>query len=389
MLSPSMTLTISAKAKSLRAQGVDVIGLGAGEPDFDTPDNIKEAAIKAINEGFTKYTPAPGIPELREAIAAYYRNEFKLPYKMENTIVSVGGKDVCYTALQALLDPGDEVLILAPYWVSYPSMTTLAGGVPVYVETTDATGFCATPEMIEAKITDRTKLLILNSPSNPTGSAYTRDQLAAIAKLVIEKDLYVLSDEIYGRIVYDGFEFVSFPALNEALLDRVLIADGCSKTFSMTGWRMGYGVGPLDWIKAMSKIQSHSTSGTSSITQKAALQALTVEQDELTDMLGAFARRREMIVNRLKRIEGVECFNPLGAFYAFPRVSSYYGKSFEGKTIDGSLALCDYLLDGAKVAVVPGVAFGADDFIRLSYATDDASIREALDRIEKALAQLA
>ena len=387
-LSPSMTLAISAKAKQLKAQGVDVIGLGAGEPDFDTPDNIKDAAKKAIDDGFTKYTPAPGIPELRTAVADYYVEEFGLPYEMDNVIVSVGGKDICYTLLQALINPGDEVLILTPYWVSYPAMTTLAGGVPVYVETTDATGFIATAAAIEEKITDKTKLLILNSPSNPTGAAYTREQLAEIAELVIAKDLFVLSDEIYGRIVYDNFEFVPFPAIDERLLERTLIADGWSKTFSMTGWRAGYGVGPIDVIKGMTKIQSHSTSGTSSITQKAALQASTVVQDDLVDMLGAFDRRRRMILKRLNAIEGVDCFTPQGAFYAFPKVSHYYGKTWQGKTIDGSLALCDYLLDEAKVAIVPGVAFGADDYIRLSYATDDHSISKALDRIEKALASL-
>jgi aspartate aminotransferase len=387
-LSPSMTLAISAKAKQLRAEGVDVIGFGAGEPDFDTPEPIKDAAIESLKSGFTKYVPAAGVLELREAIAEYYREEFGLPYKATNAIVSVGGKGVLYGLMQALLDPGDEALLLTPYWVSYPPMVELAGGVPVYVETTDATGFLATADAIQAKITPKTKLLILNSPSNPTGSAYNREQLAEIAEVVIENDLFVVSDEIYGRIVYEDFEFVPFPAIDERLIDRCLIADGMSKTYSMTGWRLGYGVGPESIIKAMTKIQSHATSGTCSFVQKGGLAGLTGNQDDVSDMLGAFSRRRDMILARLAKIDGVECFSPQGAFYVFPRVSAYYGKQFEGKVIDGSLALADYLLDTAKVAIVPGVAFGADDYIRLSYATDDDSINEGLDRIENALKKL-
>lgn len=387
-LSPSITLAVSAKAKKLRAEGVDVIGFGAGEPDFDTPENIKNAAKEAIDSGFTKYTPAAGILELREAVANYYKEEFSLPYKAQNVIVSVGGKDVCYTLMQALLDPGDEVLLIAPYWVSYVPMTTLAGAKPVIVETTDRTGFLATPEMIKEKITDKTKLLVLNSPSNPTGAAYTRDQLKDLAQVVIENDIFVLSDEIYGRIVYEDFKFHSFPSIDEKLLERTLIADGWSKTYSMTGWRAGYGVGPEELVSGMIKIQSHSTSGTSSITQKAALEALTGDQDDLVDMLGAFARRREMIVERLNEMEGVECFNPQGAFYVFPKVSQYYGKTANGKVIEGSVALCEYLLDEEKIAIVPGAAFGADDYIRLSYATDDESIEEGLNRLEKGLTKL-
>lgn len=387
-LSPSITLAVSAKAKKLRAEGVDVIGFGAGEPDFDTPENIKRAAKDALNAGFTKYTPAAGILELREAVANYYVEEFSLPYKAENVIVSVGGKDVCYNMMQALLNPGDEVLLITPYWVSYVPMTTLAGGTPVFIETTDETGFLATPEMIEAKITDKTKLLVLNSPSNPTGSAYNKAQLKEIAQVVIDHDIFVMSDEIYDRIVYEDFEFHSFPSIDERLLERTLIANGWSKTYSMTGWRAGFGVGPAELVGGMIKIQSHSTSGTSAITQKAALEATTGDQDDLVDMLGAFARRREMIVKRLNGMEGVECFNPQGAFYVFPKVNSYYGKSIKGKVIEGSVALCEYLLDEEKIAIVPGAAFGADAYIRLSYATDDDSIAEGLNRLEKGLAKL-
>lgn len=387
-LTPSITLAVTAKAKKLRAQGKDVIGFGAGEPDFDTPDFIKDAAKDAINDGFTKYCPAAGILELRQAVADYYMEEHGLDYAAENVIVSVGGKDVCYNAMQALLNPGDEVLVISPYWVSYPSMITLAGGKSVYVPTTQETGFLATPQMLQKYTTDKTKLLILNSPSNPTGGAYNKEELAAIAEFVIENDLFVISDEIYDRIVYDGFEFVSFPTIDERLKERTLIANGWSKTYSMTGWRAGFGVGPADFIAGMVKIQSHSTSGTSSITQKAALAAMQGNQDDLSEMLGAFSRRRELIISRLNAMKDVECFMPQGAFYAFPNVSAYYGKSFEGRTITGSVELCEFLLDDQMVAVVPGAAFGADDFVRLSYATDDKSISEGLDRIEKALAKL-
>lgn len=387
-LTPSITLAISAKAKKMRAEGIDVIGLSAGEPDFDTPDAIKNAAIKALDNGFTKYTPAAGTLELRKAIAEYYKQEYGLPYDFENILVSVGGKGVCYTFMQAVLDPGDEVLIISPYWVSYPSMVELAGGIPVYVETTDATGFLADAKMIEEKITDKTKLLILNSPSNPTGAAYDEKLLAEIAELVIEKDLLVMSDEIYDRIVYDGFEFVPFPKVNEKLLDRCLIANGVSKTYSMTGWRLGWGAGPKEIIQGMTRIQSHANSGTCSFVQSGALEAITGDQDDLSEMLGAFSRRRELILDALSKIKGIEVFNPQGAFYVFPKVCSFFGKSFNGKTIDGSMAMADFLLDEAKVAVVPGVGFGADDYIRLSYATDDDSIIEGVKRIAKALDQL-
>jgi aspartate aminotransferase len=387
-LTPSITLAVSAKAKQMRANGEDVVGFGAGEPDFDTPDGIKDAAKKAIDEGFTKYTPASGILELRTAVADYYNKTYGLDYAAENVIVSVGGKDVCYTFMQALLNPGDEVLMPTPYWVSYPSMIHLAGGKMVLVETDDSTGFLASPQMLADKITDKTKLLILNSPSNPTGSAYTVKQLEEIADLVIEKDLFVMSDEIYDRIVYDNFKFVSFPAIKPGLAERTLIANGWSKTYSMTGWRAGFGVGPAQLIGGMIKIQSHSTSGTSSITQKAALEATLGDQSAIAVMGEAFARRRKMIVRRLNDMPGITCFNPQGAFYVFPNVSHYYGKSYNGKTIDGSVALCEYLLDAVKVAAVPGAAFGADDYIRLSYATDDETIAKGLDRIAQALGDM-
>ena len=355
-LTPSITLAVSAKAKKMRAMGEDVIGFGAGEPDFDTPDPIKDAAKQAIDEGFTKYCPAAGILELREAVADYYALEHGLDYKGDNVIISVGGKDICYNMMQALLNPGDEVLVISPYWVSYPSMITLAGGKAVYVPTDETTGFLATPEMLQKYTTDKTRLLILNSPSNPTGGAYNREQLEQIAKFVIKNDLYVLSDEIYDRIIYEGFEFVSFPTVDSGLKERTLIANGWSKTFSMTGWRAGFGVGPAELVAGMINIQSHSTSGTSSITQKAALAASLGNQDELADMLGAFARRRELIIGRLNQIKGVQCFMPQGAFYAFPKVSDYYGKSFQGKKIVGSVDLCEFFLEDQKVAVVPGAA---------------------------------
>ena len=387
-LKPSPTLAINAKAKSMQAQGIHVISFGAGEPDFDTPDNIKEAAKKAIDEGFTKYTPVGGIDDLKDAIIKKFQRDNQLTYKRSEIIVSCGGKHSFYNLAQAIFDQGDEVIIPAPYWVSYPPMVALAGGSPVIVETTEQNEFKITPDQFKKAVTSKTKALILNSPSNPTGSAYTKKELEKIAEVAISKNIFVISDEIYEKIVYDGFKFVSIASLSEEIKKRTIIVHGVAKTYAMTGWRIGYTAGSEEIISAMNNIQSQSTSNPTSIAQKASVEALIGPQNEVDKMVSAFAQRRNYIVERLNKIPGVSCYKPMGAFYVFPNFSSYYGKSYEGKKIENSTALADYFLDAAKVAVVPGVEFGADPFVRLSYATSMEDIREGVNRIEEALRSL-
>src|SRR5512135_836389 len=388
-IKPSPTLAVDAKAKAMKAEGIDVVGFGAGEPDFDTPDNIKEAAIKAVRDGFTKYTPVPGTDELKDAIINKLKNDNGLTYARPEIIVSTGAKHSLYNIAQALYGPGDEVIIPSPYWVSYPDQVLLNDASPVIVETTEKQGFRISATDLEKAVTKKTKALILNSPSNPTGLAYDRDALAAIAKVAVKHGIYVISDEIYEKIVYDGFRHVSIASLGDDIKALTLTVNGLSKSHAMTGWRLGYAAGPKDVIGAMTKIQSQSTSNPCSITQKAAVEALNGPQGFIPVMVAEFDKRRKYIVDRLNAIPGVVCPNPKGAFYAFPRVSSYYGKGVGGKTIKGSADLAAYLLDEAKVAVVSGDAFGADAYIRLSYATSMATIEKGLDRIEKALAALA
>jgi aspartate aminotransferase len=387
-LKPSPTLAITAKAKAMQAQGIKVISFGAGEPDFDTPDHIKRAAINAIDAGFTKYTPYGGIVELKDAIIQKFQRDNQLSYKRPQIIVSCGGKHSFYNLAQAIIDTGDEVIVPAPYWVSYPAMVALADGTPVIVETKEANGFKMTPEDLMKKITPKTKALIINSPSNPAGSAYTKKELQKIAEIAISRKFFVISDEIYEKIVYDGFKFVSIASLGEEIKGRTIIVHGVAKTYSMTGWRIGYTAGPEEIITAMDNIQSQSTSNPNSIAQKASIEALIGPQDTVDKMVKAFAERRQYIVGRLNSIPGVTCFNPVGAFYVFPNFSSYYGRAYEGKKIGNSSELADYLLDVAKVAVVPGGEFGADAYERLSFATSMEDIREGLDRIEEALKRL-
>ena len=387
-LKPSPTLAINAKAKSMQSQGIKVISFGAGEPDFDTPQNIKQAAVKAIEEGFTKYTAVGGIDELKDAIIKKFQRDSGLSYKRSEIIVSCGGKHSFYNLAQAIFDQGDEVIIPAPYWVSYPPMVSLAGAVPILSETKEKHGFKMTPEDLKRAVTPKTKALILNSPSNPTGSAYTKKELEKIAEIAISGNFFVISDEIYEKIVYDGFEFVSIASLNDEIRKRTIIVHGVAKTYAMTGWRIGYAAGPEEIISAMSNIQSQSTSNPTSIAQKASVEALIGPQNEVVKMVKAFAQRRNYIVDRLNKIPGVSCYKPVGAFYAFPNFSPYYGKSYQGKKILNSTELADFFLDVARVAVVPGVEFGADPFERLSYATSMEDIREGLDRIEEALNQL-
>jgi aspartate aminotransferase len=387
-LKSSPTLAINAKAKAMQAQGIHVISFGAGEPDFDTPENIKRAAITAIEQGFTKYTPVGGIDELKDAIIHKFMRDNHLTFKRSEILVSCGGKHSFYNLAQALFDQGDEVIIPAPYWVSYLPMVSLAGGTPVIVDTREEDDFKITPESLRRAITSKTKALVLNSPSNPTGSAYSKKELDRIAEIAISHNFFVISDEIYEKVVYDGFEFTSIASLGEEIKKRTIVVHGVAKTYAMTGWRIGYTAGPEEIISAMNNIQSQSTSNPTSISQKASVEALIGSQDEVKKMVSAFAQRRNYIVDRLNEIHGVSCYKPVGAFYVFPNFSHYYGKAYQGKKIANSTALADYFLDVAKVAVVPGVEFGADPFERLSYATSMEDIRKGLDRIEEALQKL-
>jgi len=387
-LKPSPTLAINTKAKSLQAQGIHVISFGAGEPDFDTPQNIKKAAVKAIEQGFTKYTPVGGIDELKDAIIKKFQRDNNLTYKRSEVLVSCGGKHSFYNLAQAIFDQGDEVIIPAPFWVSYPPMVALAGATPIIVETKEEKGFKLMLEDLKKAITPKTKALILNSPSNPTGSAYKKEELEKIAELAISRNFFIISDEIYEKIVYDHFRFVSIASLGEEIKKKTIIVHGVAKTYAMTGWRIGYTAGPEEIIAAMSNIQSQSTSNPTSISQKASVEALIGPQDEVKKMVSAFEERRSYIVNRLNEIPDVHCFKPTGAFYVFPNFSSYYGRSYQGKKISNSTELAGFFLDVARVAVVPGVEFGADAFERLSYATSMEDIKEGLKRIEESLKKL-
>ncbi len=384
-LQESVTLAITAKAKKLRAEGRDVISFGAGEPDFDTPENIKRAGERAIKSGRTKYTPVGGIPELKEAVAAVYKKDYGVEYSPEEVLVSCGAKHSLYNLFQAILDPGDEVIIPAPYWVSYPAMVKLAGGVPRIVKLSEESGFRLSAELVKKELTPRTKALIINSPSNPTGAVVPEENLGDLAELALENDLLIVSDEIYDKIVYDDTAVVSIASLSKDVKEKTVVVNGVSKTYSMTGWRIGYALGPKDIIKAMTGIQSQSTSNPPSVSQWAALEALTGPQDEVQRMVGEFSKRRDVMVEGLNAIEGVRCLMPSGAFYVFPNVSACYGKSFKGRTIGGSVDLAEYLIEEAGVAVVPGGAFGEDECIRLSYATSMDDIKEGIKRIKEAL----
>jgi aspartate aminotransferase len=387
-LKPSPTLAINAKAKSMQAQGIHVISFGAGEPDFDTPENIKLAAKKAIDQGFTKYTPVGGIDELKDAIVEKFKRDSGLTYKRSEILVSCGGKHSFYNLAQAIFDQGDEVIIPAPYWVSYPPMVALANATPLIVETKEKNEFKITPEELKKAVSPKTKALIINSPSNPTGSAYTKKELERIAEIALSKNIFIISDEIYDKIVYDDFEFASIASFSEEMKKKTIIVHGVAKTYAMTGWRIGYTAGSEEVISAMNNIQSQSTSNPTSISQKASVEALAGSQDEVGKMVSAFAQRRNYIVDRLNKIPGVSCYKPMGAFYVFPNFSSHYGKSYQGKRIENSTHLADFFLEVARVAVVPGVEFGADPFQRLSYATSMEDIQEGLNRIEESIKKL-
>ena len=373
-LAPSLTLAIDSKAKQMKAEGLDVVGFGAGEPDFDTPQHIKDAASKALAAGFTKYTPAAGIPELRQAIADKHKRENGLTYKPSQIIVSCGGKHSCYNAILSTCEEGDEVLIPSPYWLSYPEMVKLAGARPVILETSDATEFKLTPEALRKAITPKTRLLILNSPSNPTGSVYAPDEIKALGDLCIEHGVLIMSDEIYEHLLYDGAVHQSVASFSPRHQEHTILVHGFAKAWSMTGWRLGWCAAPEPIAKAMDAIQSHSTSNPTSFAQKGAVAALTGPQDHLPVWLAEFNRRRTFAWKRLSAIPGISCVNAKGAFYLFPNISGTGLKSSE---------FCARLLESEKVAAVPGIAFGADDYMRISYATSMPNLEKGLERIER------
>jgi len=385
---PSATLALNAKANALKAQGVDVVNFGVGEPDFDTPDHIKQAAVAALESGFTRYTPVGGIPELKEAIIQRFEEDLGLSYRPAEIMVSCGGKHALYNLFQVLFDPGDEVVVPAPYWVSYPPMLMLAEAVPVIIPTREENGFKLTPEELRERLTPRTKGLILNSPSNPTGMVYSRPELEALAEVVLAHDLVVISDDIYNRIIFDGLEFVNLAMLAPELKARTFVLNGVSKTYAMTGWRIGYAAGPEAAIAAAVNLQSQSTSNPTSIAQKASVAALRGPQDFVARMVGEFAWRRDDIYQRLLAIPGVTTPKPEGAFYIFPNFSAYYDRLKPAPGQSRSQALAEYLLEEARVAAVPGAEFGEDACIRLSYATSRERIATGLARIREALEKL-
>jgi aspartate aminotransferase len=372
-LSPSLTLAIDSKAKQMKSEGIDVVGFGAGEPDFDTPQHIKDAAVKALADGFTKYTPAAGIPELRQAIGDKFKRENGLTYQPSQVIVSCGGKHSCYNVILATCEEGDEVIIPSPYWLSYPEMVKLAGAKPVILETTDKTEFKVTPDQLRNAITPQTRLFVLNSPSNPTGSVYTPEEIKALGDICVEKGVLIMSDEIYEHLLYDGAVHKSVASFSPAHQAHTIIVHGFAKAWSMTGWRLGFLAAPEPIAKAVDAIQSHSTSNPTSFAQKGGVAAMNGSQEHLPKWLAEFSKRRSYACQKLNSIPGISCVNARGAFYLFPNISGLGLKSTE---------FCARLLEQEKVAAVPGIAFGADDYMRISYATGMANIEKGLARLE-------
>ncbi len=389
-IKPSATMVITAKATQLKREGKKVIGLSSGEPDFDTPQHVKQAAIDAINSGYTKYTNIEGIPELRQSIVEKFKKDNDLNYDVSNVIVGTGGKQILFNALMSSLNKDDEVIIPAPYWVSYPDMTLLAGGKPIFVDCSSETNFKLTGEALDKVITKNSKWLILNSPSNPTGSCYSLSELEEIANVVRKhENLYVMTDDIYEYIVYDNFKFYTLAQVAPDLKDRILTVNGVSKSYCMTGWRIGYAAGPSLLIKAMIKIQGQSTSNPSSISQYAALAGISGSKEFLDPCLKAFDERRHFVVDKLNSIDGISCILPEGAFYAYPNVSGLIGKKTQnGKILNNDAEIVEWLLESAEVAAVPGVAFGLEPYFRVSYATSLEVLKEAMNRIEKAVLTL-
>ncbi len=388
VLRPSPTLAVTMKAKALQKEGRDIIGFGAGEPDFDTPDNIKAAAVSAIQEGFTKYTPVGGIDELKDAVIEKLRKDNGLSYKRPQIVVSTGAKHTLYNMAQVLFGQGDEVIIPAPYWVSYPDIVLLADATPVIVDATAEEAFKLTPAKLKKAITARTRALILNSPSNPSGAAYALDELRELGEVLKGTEIIVISDDIYEKVVYDDFAFFNMANVSEEMKEKTIVVNGLSKSHAMTGWRMGYAAGPDNVIAAMTEIQSQSTSNPTSIVQKASIEALLGDQSFIPKMVAEFKKRRDTIVAALNAIPGITCAMPPGAFYVFPRVAALYGKTYKGKAITNSYEFSEFLLEEANVAVIAGGAFGNDDHIRLSYATSMNLIVEGVKRIAGAVARL-
>lgn len=384
-IAASVTLAIDAKAKQMQSEGLNVISFGVGEPDFNTPKNIMEAAVEAMEKGFTRYTAASGYPKFKEAICKKLKEDNGLEYTPDQIIVNNGAKHSLFNALQAICNPGDEVIIPVPYWVSYLELVKMSDAVPVLVETTEANEFKLTTEALLAAITPKTKALFLNSPSNPTGSLYTREELEAIAKVAVEKNFIVISDEIYEKLVYDGAEHISIASLNEEIKDRTIVINGMSKAYAMTGWRIGYTASNKEIAKIMGNFQSHATSHPNTIAQYASVEALLGDNSSVEEMRVAFDERRKFMVERINQIEGLSCLTPKGAFYVMMNISKIFGRTIRGKMITNSMDLSELLLDEAHVAVVPGVAFGVENYVRLSYANSLENIKEGLNRIEAVL----
>lgn len=382
-IEPSITLAITAKAKKMKAEGIDVVGFGAGEPDFNTPEYIQEAAIKAIREGFTKYTPASGIIELKKAISEKFKEDNNLTYSTSQIIVSTGAKQCLSNAFAATLNPGDEVIVPVPYWVSYPELIKLADGVPVFVETKEENGFKYTIENLKSAVTEKTKMVIINSPNNPTGTVYSKEELEELACFAKEKDIMILSDEIYEKLIYGDTKHISIASLSEDAYNRTIVINGVSKAYSMTGWRIGYAAGKEEIIKLMSNIQSHTTSNPNSIAQYATIEALKGNAVEMESMVSEFKKRRDYMIEKINKIQGLSCMTPEGAFYIMVNISKTFGKTIDETKIKDSLSFSQSLLEKEKVAVVPGIGFGLDNYIRLSYATSLENIEKGLNRIEK------
>ncbi|SES69029.1 L-aspartate aminotransferase apoenzyme [Natronincola peptidivorans] len=384
-IAPSVTLTIDAKTKQMKADGIDVISFGVGEPDFQTPSNIKNAAVEVIKNGSIGYTAASGLPDLKKAICEKLQKENNLSYQPENIIVSNGAKHSLYNIFQAICNPGDEVIIPIPYWVSYPELVKMADATPIFIECNEENEFKLRKEDLLSAITKNTKAIILNSPSNPTGSVYSKEELEEIAKIAIKNDIIIVADEIYEKLVYDGEKHISIASLNNEIKERTIVINGMSKGYAMTGWRIGYTASAVEIAKIMGNIQSHATSNPNTIAQYASIEGLRGDQFSIEEMRKAFDERRSFMVNRINEIKDLSCITPKGAFYVMMNISKWIGKEVKGKKIENSIDFAEMLLDNAKVAIVPGLAFGADNFMRLSYATSLENIKEGLNRIDNYL----
>ena len=384
---PSMTLAITAKAKMLVDQGYDVVAFGVGEPDFDTPDPIKEAAIEAIKSGYTKYTPATGVLKLRQLICEKLQRDNHLDYSPDQIIANSGAKHSLSTAFQTILNPGEEVILAAPYWVSYPEIIKIAGGVPVIINTQEVNNFKITPEELQEKITDKTKAILLNTPSNPVGAVYSREDLEKLADIAVKNNIFVVSDEIYERLIYDDNKHVSIAEISPEMKNLTILINGMSKDYAMTGWRLGYTAANREVIKAMGVIQGHAVSHPSSITQYAGIGALQSDKAIFLDMLKEYDQRRKYMIERINNMKELSYIYPQGAFYVFINISKLFNKTYNGKQVNSSLEFADALLDIEKVALVPGIAFGVDSFVRISYATSMEEIKKGLDRIENFIKQ--